>query len=107
LPNANAIFSRKLTNKEICRAAFYIGWKGLRKGSNYYDDSEWLRLAVETSEGRLYEYHQAWNWLSTLQTEVGHQGVGIGKKEIRPVPIDAPPASPPSHFNGVCVVHVD
>jgi len=108
LPRSDAIFSRQLDARDICEAAFYVGWKGFREGGDYYDDSSWLRLSVESEQSSAFEYHQAWNWLRTVQNEVANQAPGRKKNTIHSVRIDDPPsATATSNFNGACVIHVD
>jgi len=55
------------TTEDLSRYSFYIGWKNLCDGTDYFDATEWLHMSVD-SNGTGVERDWAWNWLSDLES---------------------------------------
>ncbi len=63
---APALFSRALLPEETCRAGFYLGWKNLCRGIDFYESTDWLRLGLYTDRSQQLEYQWSHRWLTNL-----------------------------------------
>ncbi len=67
-PNGESrLFSSKLENKQISKAAFYVGWKSLLQAGQFLNDLDWYRVSIEHGSEENAEYRWSWIWLSDLQ----------------------------------------
>ncbi len=76
---SNDVMTLKLNDAETCMASFYVGWKAMPLGRDFYDDSDWYRLSVDTQSKGTVEYDWAWLWLNDI----------VLKLEIEPVLVEA------------------
>ncbi len=55
-----------LNDAQRCQYAFYIGWKQLATGEDFFSGTEFYHLALETDRPELHEFRWSQNWLSDL-----------------------------------------
>jgi hypothetical protein len=106
--DAKDIFTLPLSPKEMCSSAFFIAWKGLRRGDDYSDQNAWLHVALETGAFRMVEYQQSWRWLKEIQQVIVNQPAmrrttSVNKARI----VDQPEGHLESPFNPGATVHLE
>lgn len=66
-PGGKKLFTTRLDNNQVCKAAFYVGWKTLSQPGNFFQDTDWYRLSLDTTAEDCAEYKWSWIWLSDIQ----------------------------------------
>lgn len=68
LKGADELFNLSLTNEQISKVAYYVGWKELCRGQDFLDESEWFFLSVvEHSDQVIDEKEWSWNALKSAE----------------------------------------
>ncbi len=58
----------ELNDRNTCISAFYLGWKLLATGENFFNGTELYHLALETEQPSLAEFRWSQLWLIDLMT---------------------------------------
>lgn len=58
----------ELNERNTCISSFYLGWKLLATGENFFDGTELYHLALETEQPSLSEFRWSQIWLIDLMT---------------------------------------
>lgn len=64
--DSNQLFEKKLTEEELCRCAFFAGWKAMLDKKIEYKSIEHYRVALAKSVGNMPESDWSLDWLLRL-----------------------------------------
>lgn len=78
-----SIFSRiKLNRNDTSLAAFYVGWRKLSEAGQFFNDTDWYRLSIDTKSTDLAEYDWSWIWLTDLALSLRRENKEVNDKAM-------------------------